>query len=110
MPKGSVPRNKNTLRAKTVAGGAQQYVRGKTAMDRVIAASDAVMSTRNSKAKQMLLRAQKAEMTPQARAYSAQKAEERKRVDLRFGRQRAEAQKKLAVRLERERAAKQKKK
>jgi hypothetical protein len=52
------------------------------------------MSTKNLKAKQMLLKVQRAEMSPKARAVSAQQDENRKRIELRFGRQRAEAMKK----------------
>lgn len=74
MPKGSTPR-KQVSKTRAVSGGAQQWVRGKTTVDRVTKAGDAVRNTRNPKAQQMLLRAQKAEMSPGARAVSSQRAE-----------------------------------
>ena len=94
MPKGSVPRNKNVLRAKTVPGGAQQYVRGKDPYERLKTAQKAARSTQDPKAEQMLKRAAKAEMTPAGRTRLAQMREEFKRQDLRYGRQRAEIMKK----------------
>jgi hypothetical protein len=48
MPKGSLPRSKNALRTKTVAGGAQQYVRGKTPMARVMTANKSVQTAANA--------------------------------------------------------------
>ena len=94
MPKGSVPRNKSTLRAKTVAGGAQQYVRGKGPYERLVTAQNAARSTQDPKAQQMLRRAARAEMTPPARATLARTREENKKQDLRYGRQRATTKKK----------------
>jgi hypothetical protein len=94
MPKGSVPRNKSTLRAKTVAGGAQQYVRGKGPYERLVTAQKAARSTQDPKAQQMLRRAAKAEMSPSARAILSKMREDDKKQDLRYMRQRSEAQKK----------------
>jgi hypothetical protein len=96
MPKSKTPRaTSKKLVARTTASGAQQYVRGKTDTDRVITAGDAGSATKKHKAQQMLLKAQKDAMSPGARAYSAQRAEDRKRYDLRFGRQRAAARAKV---------------
>jgi|LakMenEpi03Aug12_release.lakeMendotaPanAssembly.Ray.scaffolds.fasta_scaffold1676725_2 hypothetical protein len=94
MPKGLPPAKKNVLKTRKMPDGSQQYVRGKNAVERVTTAGKAVMSTKNLKAKQMLLKVQRAEMSPKARAVSAQQDENRKRIELRFGRQRAEAMKK----------------
>ena len=94
MPKGSVPRNKSTLRAKTVAGGAQQYVRGKGPYERLVTAQKAARSTQDPKAQQMLRRAAAEEMTPPARASLARMREDFKKQDLRYGRQRATTKKK----------------
>jgi hypothetical protein len=94
MPKGSVPRNKNVLRANTLPDGAQQYVRGKSPYERLKTAQKAARSTQDPKAEQMLKRAAKAEMTPAGRARLAQMREEFKKQDLRYGRQRAEIMKK----------------
>ena len=74
---------------KKVAGGAQQWVRGKTVVDRVTKAGEAVSNTKNPKAQQMLLRAQEAEMSPKARASLSQRAEMEKLRKLASGRARA---------------------
>jgi hypothetical protein len=86
MPKS--PR-KDVLKMKKVAGGAQQYVRGKTVVDRVTTAGEAVRNTRNPKAQEMLLRAQKDEMSSKARSSLNQRAEKEKLRALASGRVRA---------------------
>lgn len=92
MPKSKTPRTTSKkLVARKTASGAQQYVRGKDDYERVDTAGKAVRSTKNTKAQQMLLKAQKDAMSPGARAYGAQRAEDKKRYDLRLGRQRAAA-------------------
>lgn len=83
MPKGS---RKEALKTRKLAGGAQQYVRGKDATDRVITAGKAVLNTKDNKAQQMLLRAQNAEMGGKARASMSQAKETEKRRDLARGR------------------------
>lgn len=90
MPKGNAPRSgTKKLTARKLPGGAQQYVRGKSATDRVLTAGEAVRATKSSKAQQMLLRAQKAEMSPQARASLSRDKETEKRRMLARGRARS---------------------
>ena len=86
MPKS--PR-KQVSKTRAASDGAQQYVRGKDATDRVMTAGKAVMSTKDNKAKQMLLRAQKAEMGGKARASLSQAKEMEKLRALARGRSRA---------------------
>jgi hypothetical protein len=90
MPKGNVPRSgAKKLTTRKLPGGAQQYVKGKSATDRVLTAGEAVLSTKNNKAQQILLRAQKAEMYPKARADFSKREEEQKMRYLRRGRARS---------------------
>ena len=86
MPKS--PR-KQVSKTRATSDGAQQYVRGKTDVDRVTTAGEAVRNTRNTKAQQMLLRAQNAEMSPGARASGSQAKETEKLRALARGRSRA---------------------
>ena len=86
MPKS--PR-KQVSKTRATSDGAQQYVRGKDATDRVITAGKAVLSTKDNKAQQMLLRAQNAEMGGKARASMSQAKETEKLRALARGRSRA---------------------
>ena len=86
MPKSKTPRSTaKKLVARTVGGGAQQYVRGKDAYERMKTAGKAAKSTENTGAQQMLLRAKKSAMGPEARANFAQYKEDTKRYDLSRG-------------------------
>ena len=86
MPKSKTLRSTaKKLVARTVAGGAQQYVRGKDAYERLITAGKAEKSTKNPAARQMLLEAKKSAMSPEARANFAQYKEDTKRYDLSRG-------------------------
>ena len=87
MPKSKTPRSTTKkITARTTASGAQQYTRGKDATERVIRAGDAVVAAKSSKARQMLLRAQRDEMSPRARAGSSQAKESEKLRTLARGR------------------------
>ena len=90
MPKGNAPRSgAKKLTTRKLPSGAQQYVRGKSATDRVITAGEAVLSAKGSKTKQMLLRAQEAAMPPKARAQYSRNKEDEKRLMLARGRARS---------------------
>lgn len=99
MPKSKTPRSTaKKLVARTVEDGAQQYVRGKDGYERMKTASKAEKSTKNPVAKQMLLRAKKSAMGPEARANFARYKEETKRYDLSSGTALASRLAKIAAR------------
>ena len=77
---------KETIKLRATPNEAQQYVRGKTATDRVVKAGDAVQSTRNTKAQQMLLRAQRDEMSPDALKANRKSNDDRQKRYLAEGR------------------------
>ena len=74
------------LKTREIADKAQQYTRGKSAYERVKTIGEAIRSTKDTKAQQMLLRAQKAEMSGKARASMAAGKETEKLRELARGR------------------------
>lgn len=86
MPMSKTPRSTTKkLAARTTASGAQQYVRGKDAYDRVKTVSKAISAAKTDKQKQALRNARNDEMTPGAKANFAQYKEKTKREDLSRG-------------------------